>query len=97
MPTMTKTATAAPSAKTTSGFACNECGHRFRTVAAAEKASFGPDGCPGCGGADIDLGAAAPAASRTNLKPAPCALCGGQGPHEGPGHPYVPASNPGAL
>lgn len=38
-----------------SGFACMECGHRFRTVKAAEKASFGPDGCPKCGGSDIDL------------------------------------------
>jgi hypothetical protein len=40
-----------------SGFACQECGYKFRTLAAAERASFGPDGCPKCGGADIDLGA----------------------------------------
>jgi hypothetical protein len=32
-----------------------ECGHKFRTVKAAERASFGPNGCPGCGGSDIDL------------------------------------------
>jgi predicted nucleic acid-binding Zn-ribbon protein len=38
-----------------SGFACMECGHRFKTVKAAEQASFGPSGCPGCGGSDIDL------------------------------------------
>jgi predicted nucleic acid-binding Zn-ribbon protein len=37
-----------------SGFACMECGHKFRTIAAAERAAFGPDGCPRCGGADID-------------------------------------------
>lgn len=40
-----------------SGFACQECGHKFRTVKAAEKASFGPDGCPKCGGSDIDIAA----------------------------------------
>jgi len=34
---------------------CQECGHVFRTLKAAERASFGPDGCPNCGGADIDL------------------------------------------
>lgn len=34
-------------------FACQECGKKFRTTAAAEKASF--DGCPKCGGCDIDL------------------------------------------
>jgi hypothetical protein len=42
--------------KVPSGFYCQECGHAFRTVKAAERASFGPDGCPNCGGADIDLG-----------------------------------------
>ena len=36
-----------------------ECGYRFRTVAAAQKAAFGNDGCPKCGGADIDLAEAA--------------------------------------
>jgi hypothetical protein len=44
-------------AKATSGFCCQECGHKFRTVKAAEKAAFGDDGCPKCGGSDIDLGA----------------------------------------
>lgn len=37
------------------GFACMECGHKFKTVKAAERASFGANGCPGCGGSDIDL------------------------------------------
>lgn len=36
-------------------FVCNECGYKFRTVKAAERAAFGERGCPGCGGADIDL------------------------------------------
>lgn len=43
------------SAPATSGFACQECGHKFRTIKAAERAAFGPNGCPKCGGADIDL------------------------------------------
>lgn len=38
-----------------SGFACNECGHRFKTIKAAERASFGPNGCPKCGGSDVQL------------------------------------------
>lgn len=38
-----------------SGFACMECGHKFKTVSAARKAAFGSKGCPKCGGADIDL------------------------------------------
>lgn len=36
-------------------FACMECGHKFRTVAAARFAAFGDRGCPKCGGSDIDL------------------------------------------
>jgi len=35
-------------------FACMECGLKM-TLKAAEKASFGPNGCRGCGGSDIDL------------------------------------------
>lgn len=35
-------------------FQCMECGYRFRSVAAAERAAFGDDGCPGCGGSDVD-------------------------------------------
>jgi len=36
-----------------SGFACMECGHRFKTVSGAEKASS--NGCPKCNSSDIDL------------------------------------------
>jgi len=32
---------------------CQECGRRFKTTGAAEKAAL--EGCPGCGGVDIDL------------------------------------------
>lgn len=35
-------------------YACQECGHKFYSLKAAEKASFGDAGCPGCGGSDID-------------------------------------------
>jgi predicted nucleic acid-binding Zn-ribbon protein len=31
-----------------------ECGHRFKTVAAAMRAANGDAGCPKCGGSDID-------------------------------------------
>jgi predicted nucleic acid-binding Zn-ribbon protein len=34
-------------------FACMECGRRFRTVTAAERAA--DRGCPNCGGVDIDV------------------------------------------
>ena len=33
---------------------CLECGKRFRSVRAAEKAAFGDNGCPRCGSSDID-------------------------------------------
>jgi ssDNA-binding Zn-finger/Zn-ribbon topoisomerase 1 len=33
---------------------CQECGKRLM-LKAAEKALSGSDGCPKCGGADIDL------------------------------------------
>lgn len=36
-------------------FACMECGKKFYTVKAAERAAFGAKGCPKCGGADIDV------------------------------------------
>jgi len=39
-------------------FACMECGKKFYTVKAAERAAFGAKGCPKCGGADIDVCAA---------------------------------------
>ena len=34
-------------------FKCLECGRKFRTTKAAERAAN--DGCPNCGGVDIDL------------------------------------------
>lgn len=34
-------------------FACQECGHKFRSTKAAERASM--NGCPKCRGVDIDL------------------------------------------
>jgi len=34
-------------------FKCQECGRKFRSVKAAERAVW--NGCPGCGGSDIDM------------------------------------------
>lgn len=34
-------------------FKCLECGRKFKTTKAAERAAN--RGCPGCGGVDIDL------------------------------------------
>jgi hypothetical protein len=34
-------------------FVCLECGRKFKTAQAAEKAAN--DGCPKCGGVDIDI------------------------------------------
>ncbi len=34
---------------------CLECGKKFYIIKAAEKASYGARGCPGCGGVDIDV------------------------------------------
>ncbi len=45
------------------GWHCQECRRRLPSTAAAERAVFGPDGCPGCGGADIDYYATDPAAA----------------------------------
>jgi hypothetical protein len=36
-------------------YECQECGKKFYTEKAAERASFGDRGCPGCGGSDIDI------------------------------------------
>ena len=36
-------------------FQCMECGKNFYSTRAAERATFGDEGCPGCGGTDIDL------------------------------------------
>ena len=38
-------------------YQCLECGRRFRTAGAAEKAFL--SGCPGCGGVDIDVSTSA--------------------------------------
>jgi len=38
---------------TTFKWQCLECGHTFKTLRAAERAF--EDGCPNCGGVDIDL------------------------------------------
>ena len=38
-------------------FMCVECDHKFKNAASAEKASL--NGCPNCGGVDIDLDAVA--------------------------------------
>jgi hypothetical protein len=35
-------------------FECQECGKKYYTEKAAERAMFGNSGCPGCGGSDID-------------------------------------------
>jgi hypothetical protein len=56
--------------KQTSGFSCMECGYKFKTLKAAERASFGPNGCPKCGGADIgetDIGLPVHYAEKTGL------------------------------
>lgn len=45
---------------------CQECGRRFRTAKAAERASN--NGCPGCGGVDIDL-ADEPEVKQVETKP----------------------------
>lgn len=34
---------------------CLECGWTFASTKAAERAAFGDDGCPGCGGSDVDF------------------------------------------
>ena len=36
-------------------FECMECGKKFYSVTAARRAMNGDEGCPGCGGSDIDL------------------------------------------
>ena len=57
-----------------SGFFCQECGHGFKTVKAAEKASYSDKGCPKCGGSDIDLGNPGDRSNRVSA-----ARCGGCG------------------
>ena len=54
---MVKAYHAAQSAKARAakkGWKCNECG-KLMSLKQAEKASFSVEGCPKCGGSDIDL------------------------------------------
>jgi hypothetical protein len=55
-------------------FFCQECGHKFRTIKAAERAAFGHVGCPTCGSSDIDLGKPAPRHSDAKYAQ-DCAVC----------------------
>ncbi len=41
--------------KRTPLFECQECGKKYFSTKAAEKASFSDAGCGGCGGSDIDV------------------------------------------
>lgn len=51
-------------------YACQECGKKFKTTKAAERASN--NGCPKCGGVDIDLDTSpAGTTPRKHQKPAP--------------------------
>lgn len=36
-------------------FACQECGKKFYNAESANRAVFGDNGCPKCGGSDIDV------------------------------------------
>lgn len=36
-------------------YECLECGRKFFTTRAAERAVNSDEGCPGCGGVDIDV------------------------------------------
>ncbi len=45
-----------------SGFQCMECGKRFRSAITAERAIR--NGCPGCGGVDIDIAVPEPKAAQ---------------------------------
>jgi predicted nucleic acid-binding Zn ribbon protein len=51
---MTTTTTKTTKPRATKDYACQECGHRM-TLAQAERAARNVQGCPKCGGADIDL------------------------------------------
>ena len=33
---------------------CQECGKKFKSAGAAQRAAFGDNGCPKCGGSDVD-------------------------------------------
>ena len=50
-----------------SGFQCLECGRKFRTLEAAERASS--EGCPKCGSVDVDLSSDDPRPTSAELLP----------------------------
>ena len=66
-----------------SGFACMECGHKFKTVKAAERASYSDAGCPGCGGSDIDLARAEPVTQVTEFADKSSLTIPNTNPHTG--------------
>lgn len=68
-------------------FKCQECGRKFRKVEAARRAS--ENGCPGCGGVDIDLDPD-PKPVRT-IFPKPLSSLQGVGPVPTNPDPFVPA------
>jgi len=57
-------------------FECQECGHKFFSVKAAERASSGDSGCPGCGGSDIDTYTGRKIREVPDLKGVLCGVCG---------------------
>lgn len=48
-------------------YKCQECGRKFKTTKAAERASN--NGCPGCGGVDIDLDTSSVTKPKPKAKP----------------------------
>ncbi len=54
-------------------FKCMECGRKFRTAKAAERAA--DKGCPGCGGVDIDMDAGLTPKHKTVAEQQQCPNC----------------------
>ena len=73
-------------------FVCLECGRKFKTANAAEKAAF--EGCSGCGGVDIDIDIdrqSVPQNKETKVNEIKCLYCGSgstscQGEYAAPGY-----------
>jgi Zn finger protein HypA/HybF involved in hydrogenase expression len=61
-----------------SGFKCLECGRKFKTVKAAERAAN--SGCPKCGGVDVDLDCT----GREYVDVCPATMCALPAGHSGP-------------
>lgn len=59
--------------KAAKNWQCQECGKRM-TLKAAERVMYGADGCPKCGGADIDLAVETAQCDR-ELFGDPCGVC----------------------